>query len=755
MNSLSLVFTSGNIWLFFVSLLLGIAFSNWTYRRTVPKTSPSRRRLLITLRSLALALLLFVLFEPILTFTKTNELTPRIALVLDNSKSMRLPQSGSDTSDTHTRRAMMVANIPKVFGSNTLSDATKVRAFAFDERMSALGGTSLQIFDTLKATASVTDISSIFSALSEQQKSENYGAIVLYTDGAYTAGANPIYAAEKLGIPVYAVGLGDSSEVRDIALAELFTNDVASVNVGQPVDVTIHAVGSKSGDRVTVTLMADDLPIGEQSLSMTEGRGDYTTTFSFLPKTEGIVKLTAKVIPTDASTDANSKNNVKISYVRVLKNKFKIILFAGAPSPDVSFISDYFSSHKEIEYLEFIQKQGEEFYHGAPTAEKVKDADLIILSGFPIASSSNESIALIRKLIVEQSKSLLFIPSRMLDFDKLKPLAEALPFSLNGMKSSTNELKVFTSLSSNKGENPIFRASREQTSQTKWENLAPLIKTETHYTANPESEVLAEATVQGIKLGEPLVISRTVGKSRQIAFTAYGLWQWKLTSFGREKAFASLSRKHDSTAASESALDIFLANSTRWLVTRDDQKRVMIAPTRKIYDAGEPIEFSGQIYDESYVPIDGAMVTVSVTGKNLAAPLPLTLTSISNGRYSARLPQGLAAGDYFYKGEARLGTKELGTDAGRFNVGEYSPEFAEPRMRSDILREMAARTNGKFYVPENTATVLKDIESNPNFRAKKIDEKTDFEGRNMWPLLLVAVALFSTEWFIRKRTGML
>ena len=140
----------------------------------------------------------------------------------------------------------------------------------------------------------------------------------------------------------------------------------------------------------------------------------------------------------------------------------------------------------------------------------------------------------------------------------------------------------------------------------KWESLAPIIKTEIHFAAKPESEVLAEATIQGVKLGEPLVISRTIGRSRQIAFTGYGLWQWKLTSFGRERAFVSLSRKKDTTAARESALDIFLGNSTRWLVTKEDQKRVRIAPTRKLYDAGEKIEFAGQVYDERFIPVDGA-----------------------------------------------------------------------------------------------------------------------------------------------------
>jgi hypothetical protein len=751
----SLSFTSGSLWVFLLALIAGFALSIWTYRRTVPRTSPRRRRILITFRAIGMALILFVLFQPVLTLTNSSTLSPHIALVLDNSKSMRLPQSGNDSSAGKNRRSAMFANISQVIPKNILTNSSRLNSYIFSEQTNSLGGTPPASFDSVKADASATDISSVFSFVQDEQKIKNIGAIILYSDGAYNVGSNPIYAAEKLGIPVYTVGLGDSTELRDVALTEIFTNEVATINVAQPVDLTIHSVGAKSGDRLMITLYSENEKIGEQPLSLKEGTNDYTTSFSYTPKKEGTIKLTAKITPSDPSIDATEKNNLRISYVNVLKNKFRIVLFAGSPSPDVSFITDYFSARKEIEFVSFVQKQGAEFYEGDPTPEKVKDADLVILIGFPISSTSNEALALVRKLLVGESRPMLFVPSRLLDLTKLKTLEDALPFSLKSAQPSGNELKVYTSLSADKTDNPIFRAQKEQTAQTKWESLAPLIKTETHFTAKPESEVLAEATMQGVKLGEPLVMTRSVGRSRQIAFTGYGLWQWKLTSFGREKAFASLSRKKDSTIANESALDIFLGNSTRWLVTHDEQKRVRIAPTRKLYDAGEKIEFAGQIYDESFVPVDGALVTVKVMGANLGSPIEMTLEPLSNGRYSAHLTQGLAAGDYTYSGEAKTGTKTLGSDGGRFNVGDYSIEFAEPRMRSDILRALSEKTGGKFYTPETSTDIIKDIEANSNFHAKKFEERKDYEGRNMWPLLALAVLFFSTEWFIRKRSGML
>ncbi len=710
----------------------------------------------MTLRAIALALIIFAIFQPILSLTKTSELIPQIALVLDRSKSMLLPQSGSDTSLANSRREAMLKSAKQLLPQDILSDSNKLSIFAFADSAMAIPGTTSNAFNSLRSDGPTTDISALFTSLQEKARRANIGAIILYTDGAYTAGANPIYAAEKLGVPVYAIGLGDSSERKDVAVGELFTNEIATVGVSQPVDATIRITGVSSGERVPISFYVEGEKVGEQVIQTRDGITEYSTSFTFIPKKEGTVKLTARaaVLPDGESTESN---NIRIAYVRVLKNTFKIILFAGAPSSDVSFIRQYFQGRKEVEFITFVGKQGAEFYEGNPTTEKVREADLVILLGYPISETTPEQMSLIKRLLVGESRPLLFIPSRSVDYEKLKQIEEALPFTLKPGRISVNEIKVSASLIPDKADNPIMRTGNDRgEAPTHWEALAPLIKTETNFAAKPESEVLAEASIQGVKLGQPLILSRRVGRSRQIAFTGYGLWQWKLTSFGREKAYASLSHSKDSSALkAESALDIFLGNSTRWLVTRDDEKRVKIAPPRKLYDAGERIEFTGQVYDASFVPVDGAIVTARITGEKLSAPIDIALEPLSGGRYQTSLLQGLPAGDYSYSGEAKKDGKSLGTDGGRFNVGEYSVEFAEPRMRSDVLRSLTERSGGKFYTPQDAGAIMRDIKAHPRLRTTEKSDRTDYEARNGWQLLALAVLLLSVEWFIRKRTGML
>jgi hypothetical protein len=747
--TISLNLQAGSVWLLLLILLASTGFAIWTYRHTIPATTRRWRTILITLRSLGLAALLFAIFQPILSSTTTDTLRPESALVLDRSLSMQLPEIGHIASATSETRALAMArSVHTVFTADALQGPNRMPVFAVGDKTEPFAG----IVDSLRPSASVTDLASVFTTLRDLRRARNTEAVVLYTDGAFTAGENPVYPAEQLGVPVYVVGLGDSTEPRDVAVTDLFTNEIAQVGVAQPVDLTLHYGGAKPGEHVKVELFEEQTKLAEQTFELKDPTGDLAASFVYKPEREGIQKLTARV--SSLSDEASDKNNVRLAYVKVLRNKFKVVLFAGAPSSDVGFLRQYFTGNPAYELRTYIQEKGAEFSEGALDRGAIANSDLVILVGFPIAASSDESVAAVRDLLTKGGKSLLFIPSRQIDYNKLAVLGDALPFRVDPRSASQNELKTSLELTTAAKDNPVLHIPSAEQSTLNWESLAPLFRTETHFEARPESRVLADASVQGVNLGDPVLITRQLGTSRQIALTSYGIWQWRLTSFGREQAFKSQVRGKDTTATF-SALDIFLSNSLRWLTTQEENKRVRIEPTRKFYQAGERIDFVGQVYDESYVPIERADVTARITGPSGVRPIDLVLQDVGNGRYTATLPQGLPQGDYSYAGSASRNNSTIGTDQGRFSVGEFNIEFAETRMRSDILRELATRTGGKFYTPATAASLMNDMRANPRFQSRELTNTHDYEIWNSWPLLLAAIVFFAFEWFFRKRLGML
>ncbi len=749
MLRISLDLAAGSFWLYAGILLASILLAIWSYRNTIPRTTRSRRNTLIALRSMGIAALLFAIFQPIVSSISTDTITPSIALVMDNSQSMTLPEKGfSMQPGTETRSEAMVRSIHQTFSKDILRDQDRIKLFTVGDQ--TIPFPNRTPVDSIRPESGATDLSSAFRSIRDVRKTSNTEAIVLYTDGAFTAGENPIYPAQELGVPVYAVGLGDSTEPRDVAVTELFTNEVATVGAAQPVDVTLHYGGIKPGEHLTIQLFEEDQKLDEKTIELSQQTGDEDVSFQYTPRSEGTKKLTARV--SVLAGEATDKNNLRITYVKVLKNKFHIVLFAGAPSSDVGFLQQFFAATPALQLSTYIQKEGAAFYEGTPTREKLGQVDLVMLSGFPIASTSEESIALVRELLTREGRSLLFIPSRQLDLTKLAELGDAMPFRADSRTASQVEMKASLALTPSGAEDPILHIPPEEQGAVSWDGLAPLFKTETHFEALPESRTLATTIVQGVKMNEPLLITRSIGTARQIALTGYGIWQWKLTTFGREAAYAGTT---DSSKLGISALDLFLANAVRWLTTQEENKRVQIVPNRKFYQAGERIDFLGQVYNESMEPVEQADVTVHITGGALPKPLDLSLEAVGNGRFTATIPQGLPKGDYSYVGTASLNGTELGKDDGRFNVGDFNIELSEPRMRSDILRALAERTGGKFYTPETAANLLKDIYANPRFQPREIINTRDYELWNSWPLLALAIVCFGSEWFIRKRLGML
>ncbi len=749
MLSISLNLAAGSLWVYTGILFASVLLAIWSYRNTVPRTTQARRNTLIALRSVGIAALLLAIFQPIIRSSSTERTTPSIALEMDNSESMTLSEKGFAVGNgTETRSAAMLQSIHAAIPNDVVTDPNKTKLFTVGDR--TIPFPNRTAIDSIRAQASATDLSSAFRTISDLRKTSNTEAIVLYTDGAFTSGENPVYPAQELGVPVYAVGLGDSTEPRDVSVTELFTNEVATVGATQPVDVTLHYGGIKPGEHLNVQFFEEDQKLDEKTIELSQPVGDESVSFQYTPKSEGTKKLTARV--SELSGEATDKNNLRITYVKVLKNKFHVVLFAGAPSSDVSFLQQFFSENPALQLSTYIQKQGAEFYGGTPTREALGTVDLVVLVGFPIASSSEESISMIRELLMREGRSLLFIPSHQLDLTKLAEFGDAIPIRTDSHYASQAELKAGLSVTPSATEDPLLRIPPDQRATVTWEGLAPLFKTETHFETLPESRTLATANVQGVKMNEPLLVTRAIGTARQVALTAYGIWQWKLTTFGRDQTYKN---KSDTTKSSLSALDLFLANSVRWLTTQAENKRVQIAPDRKFYQAGERIDFLGQVYNESMEPIEQADVAVQISGPSLTKPLNLSLEAAGNGRFTATIPEGLGKGDYSYKGTASMNGNVIGSDDGRFNVGDFNIELAEPRMRSDILRAMAERTGGKFYTPETAGNIMKDIYSSPRFQPREITNTHDFELWNSWPLLTLAILCFGTEWLIRKRLGML
>ncbi|RPI65372.1 MAG: hypothetical protein EHM47_18825, partial [Ignavibacteriales bacterium] len=70
--------------------LIAAAFTFYIYRFTVPVIDLSKKILLILIRFTALLLMLFIIFEPMITLAKKIVIEPVNLLFIDNSRSIQI-----------------------------------------------------------------------------------------------------------------------------------------------------------------------------------------------------------------------------------------------------------------------------------------------------------------------------------------------------------------------------------------------------------------------------------------------------------------------------------------------------------------------------------------------------------------------------------------------------------------------------------------------------------------------------------------
>ena len=710
---------AGSVLLLVALAAVALLFSLWTYRRTVPEISGRRRAVLVGLRSAALAVLLFLIFEPVLNLQRSEELAPRVAVLLDDSKSMTVEDGGE-------ARAARMRDFVSSPAYRDLEGGGGKSAWLFAGKAFPMQDVTA---DSLAFAGVETDIGRALQQVYDAETQQNLRAVVLVTDGVFTAGKNPLYAAESMGVPVHVVAVGDSTEKKDILVGSVVANSIAYLESTLPVDVTVRSAGFEGG-RTRVTLSDGGRQVGSEEVVLRPGANEYPLRFTYTPEQEGVRKLTVRVAALDG--ELTTRNNTRSFFVKVLKSRMNVVIVAGAPSPDVSLLQRELAKDRNIRATQFVLRSGGAWYDGAPTAKTFLDADAVILAGYPAARGDVGVLRQLAEAMEKKAVPVMILPSRTTDYGALRQgLDSHLPFDL--LQWRPNETEVFFERSEAARLNPIVATGIDGEA---WAKLPPLFKTESSFRARAGAEVLGTMKLNNISFNEPLLLTRKLGRSKVLAWTAYGLWRWEL-------AF---------DVQNGEVPGRLLSNAVRWLTTREDDKRVRITPAKEFFDSGEEVELFAQVYNASYEPVDNAAVSVTVT--HASETREMVLSPLGSGRYRGVLDV-TEEGDYAFTGTAELDGQSLGSDKGRFAVGELNIEFQDTRMNNILLRQIAAATGGRYFTIDDADGLPAAVQDAATFTATDRLIKSDIQLWNLVWLLALAVLLFAIEWYLRKQAGML
>ncbi|CAN5537751.1 hypothetical protein BH23BAC4_BH23BAC4_14350 [soil metagenome] len=681
------------------------------YRVTVPALSPGRKGLLAGLRCSSLFLVLLLIFGPVLQRTEARNEAPILAVLVDHTLSLT-------TGDREGAAQLLDAVRSLPAGARHFVFAGGTRAFDRDT------------LDRLDFSGERTDITQALETAVRDLEGRNLRGVVLISDGRYNTGRNPVHTAEQFPVPIYTVAVGDTMPQIDVVLARVVTNEIAYTGVELPVRIAVRSTGY-AGRQAGITLTEEGRRVASGTVTLPPDGGEAFVDLAFVPNTPGLRRLTAQV--EGQPGEITLQNNVRSTTVQVLDSRRRVLLLGAAPGPDVAAALRALASDENLDIQTAIQRTPGTFYESPPDLN-LRGYDAIVMAGYPGAGADDATAARVAAAIAAGTPA-FFILTRQTDLAKLsRHFDEALPASPEQVRNSfTPATAAVTSIGLT---HPVFQLETGQPSDVA--RLPAIEVNDSRWRIAPGAQVLATATVRGADLGQPVVVvGRGIGR-RSAALLAAGSWRWGNLPTDLE-AYGGL-------------YEGLLANVLRWVTTREDRRLVRVQPTDDSYGADEAVGFSGQVYDERLAPISDAEVAVRLRAPD-GTETPYLMQPLGSGRYTLSVGR-LPAGDYRFVALAGRAGVELGTDNGVFRVGELLLEYQDIGADPEIMRQIALRSGGWVVPLDEVGSLQQQIEREGRFRPQVVERRRERPLWHLGWLLIPIIGLLTTEWVLRKRSGM-
>lgn len=689
-----------------VLILASVGLAWWSYK-DIRRISPFKRYLLAGLRASAFILLLIVLANPLFQASHTLQEKPRIMVLLDQSRSTSI-QKGDYNGEESYRTVL-----DRLALSDTSRISYRIYAFGHSARPASI--------DTLRFEASQTNIYNALEALRSSR--EHYQAAIVVSDGIFTQGRDPSFLAGRLRHPLYTIGLGDTSAVRDLVLKDVEHSDTGYLHTEQPVTVTVLNQGY-SDEKIAVELRRGDNVVDSKEIEARNGASAQRVTFNIPLNEKGLQQYEVSVPAHEG--EWNEANNRQTFSINVLDNRQRILHVAYEIHPDVRAVRSVLASDRNIQFSSRTWISGSRYIGGAvPSATDT--LDLLVLQGFP--NSKIPAVERNRIIKLARSVPVLFLSSPDFSPSLLSEQAPGLmPLSY---PSGTQRLQVTPRAVDAASDHPVMELPQVDASR-----LPPLSAPIRSVTAAAGADVLFDVSYRGTETQQPLVALTQVGNYRRAQINGYGLYRYHLSPNPNIRKFS----------------DRLIFNLASWTATRPDTRKLRIEPARSSFNSTDPVRFKAFLQNGSGQPETDAVINVRISGGTIEGRV-YTMEAESGGHYRlqvGRLPEGL----YNFEAKASKGNREIDTGKGEFSISASNIELVNTS-RNDALLKRLAGVSGGAYLPWNHAGAMADsLRSHGMLESHKVVRSRSFYLYRHIGWFLLALLLLTAEWVLRKRAAL-
>ncbi len=709
---------------------------------------PKRRAaMLIFLRTLGLVALFLSALQPIVSHDLVVPRKGELLVLFDTSRSMGisdmspdfLPPAKEKTEDSQSRSRSQAAasSIETVPWLERLQRRFRLHLFEFGSLAVPIGHDDLK---AMEPRGEFTDIGASISAAYRQVEGDIRGLVVV-TDGADNARRPLSAVADEIGLPLFTVGVGNPSPLKDsasreLAIASVEYNKRVVVNERATIRVNVYHRGFEG--EVPVEIKFGENTLSAQPVALNKEEKNTWATLTFVPSTVGL--FTYRVAIPQQKGEQTVTNNTRNITIEVHRDETRVLYIAGEPNYDYKFLKQVLREDPAFSFTGMVRFSPERVYRQGKWPEDqaldLKNYHVVILANVEDGFLEAGLIETLRKQVEEQGTGVVVVGGQNVFTSKQKsPLDRALPVDIQPAAGTYKDSVYSISLTSEGANHPIFSfLSDLQKNLEFWSSLPKSNGLNTGLAAKPGATVLAVAQVAPSPTAFAIV--QPYGKGRSIVIAGRYIWPWR------------------GNKAGASAYERFWGQALRWVANREqirikEGERLRFWLDKDDYNAGDEVRMEALLTDQR-----GKLTGTADMVANLSTPgneqVPVTLESQDElGRYSGSY-LARESGQYEIELVARQDEFLIGTATSRFTVGSTLAELDQTEMNEALLRSVATRTGGAYFA-------LRDIEKLPEAISSGQQIELRRVSKEVWShpyFLILFFALITTEWILRKKFHM-
>lgn len=682
-----------SLWWIFPWSALAIVLSISLYKRKgwVNELTKFQRILLINLRAISFILLGLLLLGVLFEYKSYRDEKPVIITVIDNSSSVL---NYKDSAEVKSKLARFQTDLQEKLGEK------------FDYYAQNLKQDSAKI---LQFNGDETNLSAVLERIHADFYNRNVGAVVLLSDGNYNQGINPIYVTEKFNLtPFFTVGVGDTVPKKDQYIKAVNSNDFAFLKNDFPVEIEVEAI--KMGIRsVTISILKNGKVLSSQNINYSDPNFSFKQVNFSLPANQiGVQRYTAQIKVVDG--EYNVKNNTRDFYIEILDARSKVLLLAGAPHPDIAALRSVIEQDENLTVESVLTKDWD---------KKTKDIDLVIWH--EPGWQTDPTVLDILKAKKIPTLYILGTSSASAEISRLG-LGLKVP---NGNQSDDMEAKF------NAGFVP-FEISDDL---KKFFDYLPPLKTRYGNVNWPAGiDVLLYQRLGNIQKKDPLFFFGKQNGTKYGVLYGEGIWRWKINDYSRNGSF--------------DYFNDFIQKVTQYLVVRQNSSPFIVTLPRRISKSEEFI-VKAEFYNEAMELITTPVIHFELkteSGK-------VNKYEFGQSGNSYRLNCGrLQPGKYDWKASTQFNGKSF-LKSGTFIVEDIMIEDLDNQADHQVLRQMAAQTNGQFYQLNQVDLLLEELNKRDDLVTISYAESTFIDLIDWKVLFILLLISLTAEWTLRRFFG--